>query len=154
MVLPLNMRAEVNRYERLIEEIPRINSLTGPYYMAELLKAKELCSALYCQAIYEYERAKHEVRTQAAIAYIERSEDYLKNRSIKVTEEAKKHYINIDAAYAQAKTLEDYYRALTTFLGNKVDKFQSAHDDAKKIFDASRDPRGSLPGLPSGKDGQ
>ena len=53
-----------------------------------------------------------------------------------------------------AKAKEDCYKALSVLMGNKVDKFQSAHDDAKKIYDQSKDSRASITSLPSGRDSQ
>jgi len=151
--IPANMR-DIYQWESMIEEIPRVNSMNGPFYMREFLKAKEVTSSYYCKLMYQYEQAKNKTKIEFALSYLERSQGYIKANGLKDTDETKKQYVQIDAAYNAAKDNEDMLKALVTLMGNKVDKFQSAHDDVKKIFDSARDPRGSLPSIPSGKDAQ
>ena len=151
--VPLNM-TEIYRYEAMFEEIVRINSMNGPFYMQEFLKGKELASSFLCKLIFEYEQAKNRTKEAFAIAYLDKSEEYLKARSIKPTDEAKKQYVQIDEAYKKAKDSEDALKAFMTLMSNKMDALQSAHDDAKKVFDQGRDPRGSTLAMPQGRDGQ
>ena len=151
--VPLNM-TDIYRYESMFEEITRINSMNGPFYMQEFLKGKELASSFLCKLIFEYEQAKNNTKEAYAIAYLEKSEEYLKVRNIKPTDEAKKQYVQIDESYKGAKDKEDALKALMTLMSNKMDALQAAHDDAKKVFDQSRDPRGSAMALPQGRDGQ
>ncbi len=151
--VPIDM-TDIYRFEVMIQDIVNINAMNGPFYMREFLKAKELASSYYCRLLFDYEQAKNRTKTEFALAYLERSEDYIKTRGLKATDETKKQYVAIDASYNKAKDTEDRLKALVTLLGNKLDKFQSAHDDAKKIFDVSRDPSGSRPAIPSGRDSQ
>lgn len=153
MPVPLDM-TDIYKWENMVDELAQVNSMNGPFYMKEFLKAKETCSSYYCRLIYDHEQAKNRTKTEYALSYLERSQVYIREKGLKDTDETKKQYVQIDEAYMKAKDIEDMLKALVTLMGNKVDKFQSAHDDAKKIFDSTRDPRGSLPSIPSGKDGQ
>jgi hypothetical protein len=142
MRVPIDM-SDIYRVEAMFDEITRINSMNGPYYMQEFLKGKELASSYLCKLIFEYEQAKNQTKESYAIAYLEKAEEYLKLRNIKSTDEAKKQYVQIDEAYKKAKDKEDALKALMTLMSNKMDAIQSAHDDAKKVYDQSRDSRGA-----------
>lgn len=153
LAVPLDM-SHVYRYEQLVLQLPQVNNINAPMYMMEFLKAKELTSTFYCKLLLDYERAKNKTKEENALAYLERSQDYIKNRGLKDTDETKKQYVQIDPRYKQAKDQEDMLKALVTLIGNKVDKFQAAHDDTKKIYDQTRDPRGYGASLPSKRDEQ
>lgn len=143
MPVPMDM-SEIYKYEALVEDLAGVNLMNGPFYMREFLKAKELASSFYCRLLFDYEQARNRTRTEQALAYLERSEDYIKARGLKSTDETKKQYVAIDKGYQAAKDKEDMLKALVTLMENKVYKFQAAHDDAKKIFDSLREPRGSI----------
>ena len=149
--VPMDM-SDIYKWESMVDQLTNINSINGPYYMREFLKAKEVCSSYYCKLIFDLEQARNRTKTEYALSYLERSQEYIKFKGLKDTDETKKQYVQIDRAYQAAKDHEDMLKALATLLGNKVDKFQTAHDDAKKIFDSSRDPRGSLPAVPTSRD--
>lgn len=151
--VPMDM-TDIYQYEKLVEEITNINQINGAFYMREFLKAKELASGFYAKVLFDFEQAKNEAKEKYAIAYLEKAEDYAKARGLKLTDEIRKQFAQTDHSYKESKAKEDCYRALVTLMGNKVDKFQAAHDDAKKIFDSMRDPRGSTVALPSGRDSQ
>lgn len=151
--VPMDM-TDIYQYEKLVDDITTVNSVNGSFYMREFLKAKELASGFYAKILFEYEQAKNETKEKYALAYLEKAEDYALRRNLKLTDEIRKQYAMTDQSYKDAKAKEDCYKALSILMGNKVDKFQSAHDDAKKIFDQSRDARGSITALPSGRDAQ
>lgn len=149
--VPMEM-TDIYKWESMIEEMTGVNSMNGPFYMREFLKAKDVCSSYYCRLMYDFEQAKNRTKMEIALSYLERSREYIRKNELKDTDETKKQYVQIDTQYNKAKDVEDMLKALVTLMGNKVDKFQSAHDDVKKIFDSTRDPRGSLPSMPSGVD--
>lgn len=151
MQLTLDMTS-IYQYENLVEDIAVVNSMNGPLYMKEFLKAKELTSSIYSKLILDFERSKNETKKQYALAYLERSEDYIKSRNLKSTDETKKQYVQIDQQYQAAKDGEDMLRALITLVGNKVDKFQNAYEASKKIFENAGNPMGGRSSLPMRKD--
>lgn len=142
----------IYQWEQMVEDIAIVNSMNGPHYIKEFLKAKELTSSIYAKLILDHERAKNETKKQYALAYLERSHEYIKARGLKDTDETKKQYVQIDHAYMAAKDEEDKLRALVTLIGNKVDKFQNAYEASKKIFENTQNPYGSKTALPMGKD--
>lgn len=153
MHVPVNM-TEIYEYEKMVHAIATINNMNGAFYMREFLNAKELASSYYCRLMYDFEQAKNKAREAAAIAYLVNADEYLKERGIKSTDEAKKQYIQIDPDYKLFKDRQDQYEALMTLMQNKVKKFQDAHDDVKKIYDLTRESQRSISGNSSGKDGQ
>ena len=153
MPLPLEMR-ELLKYQGLVENLVTINNMNAPFYMREFLKAKELANSFYCRVMMDFEMTKDRAAKAKAVAYLDTAPEWLEKRGRKVTDEGCKQYALIDSQYLKAREEEACLKALTEFLRNKMEKFQSAHDDAKKIYDQTRDPRGSLTGLASGKDSQ
>jgi hypothetical protein len=151
--VPLDM-TKIYEYESMIHAIATINNMNGAFYMREFLYAKEMASSYYCKLMFEHEQARNKAKEAAAIAYLERSEVYLKERGVKSTDESKKQYIQIDVTYKKAKDKQDMYEALMILMRNKVDKFQAAHDDVKKIYDGTRETGRSSTSVPSGRDGQ
>jgi hypothetical protein len=73
------------------------------------------------------------LETARAIAYLDRAGDYLKNRGIKDTSEARKQYVEIDDDVHAAIDLKAKATAMVTFLKNKLQTFRCAHDDIKKM---------------------
>jgi hypothetical protein len=151
--VPMDM-TEILHYQSMIAELTNVNNINGPLYMREFLKAKELATSFYCRLLFDYEQSKKTRKEAEAIAYLEKSVDYLKARNIKETDAAKNAYVQIDDAAKGAKDVEDMLKALLTMFEHKIASFQAAHDDAKKIYDSTKDPRGGLPSIPSGRDSQ
>ena len=149
--VPINM-AQIYEYEQMVHAIATINNLNGAYYMREFLNAKELASSYYCRLMYDFEQAKNVARRAQAVAYLVNSEEFLKQKGIKSTDESKKQYVQLDSEYIAAKDNQDKFEALMTLMQNKVKKFQDAHDDVKKIYDHTRDANRSITGNSSGRD--
>jgi hypothetical protein len=150
---PIEM-GQIYRYEVMVDDLALINSMNGPLYMKEFLKAKELASSYYSKLILDYEQAKNETKRQYALSYLERSQVYIADKKLKDTDETKKQYVCIDPQYTVAKDKEDMFKALVTLVGNKVDKFQNAYEASKKIYESTRDAVGSRTSLPSRTDEQ
>lgn len=153
MPLPLEMQGLL-KYEALVESLTTINNMNAPFYMREFLKAKELANTFYCRVMMDFEMAKDRSAKAKALAYLDTAPEWLEKKGRKVTDEGCKQYALIDTQYLKSREEEACLKALTEFLRNKMEKFQSAHDDAKKIYDQTRDPRGSTVALPSGRDSQ
>lgn len=149
---PMDM-TEILKYENFINEITSINPINGPYYMKNFLKAVELAAQYYARASYEGQQARDMAKMKYAIARLDYAPSILKARGLRVSSDNMDSVADQDKSYLQARNREAYFKSMATFLGHKVDKFQKAHDDAKKIFDQSKDPRGSLPAAPSSPGG-
>jgi hypothetical protein len=134
-------------------DISGISAMLGPFYMQGFLKAKDTASLYHSQALRNYERCKDEAKKLWAMAKLDKSFAALHAKGItKPTEGDRECFADQDEAYLKMREAEAYWKALAVLLGVKVDTYQSAHDDAKKIYDKTEEPRGSISGLPSTKD--
>jgi hypothetical protein len=149
--VPMDM-TDILKFQAQLEDIAVINNMNAALYMRDFLKAKELATSYTAKLMFQYEQARNETKRQYALAYLERSQAYIKEKGLKDTDETKKQYVQIDASYQKAKDAEDMFAALLELLSQKISTFERAHDDARKILESTRDPRGSAAALPSGRD--
>lgn len=131
------------KFEQLAEEMTKVNFLTGPYYMQELLKGMEIASKLYAGALYRYEMSIAKSKAVRAVMMLDEASSVLVAKSLRVNEENMKAFAESSSAYLEAKEEESYYSAISMHLKQKVEKFQRAHDDARKIFESNRNLYGS-----------
>lgn len=150
-LIPEGMRS-LFRYESLVDEITRINKTTGPYYMQEFLKAINVASSFYTKTLWQYEEAIVNSKATRARLMIDLAPAALLSKSLRTNEENLKAYAESHEEYLKAKEQENYLQALTELLKQKVYKFERAHDDARKIFEALREPFGQSAALASGRD--
>jgi acid phosphatase class B len=68
-----------------------------------------------------------------AIAYLDKASDYLKERNIKDSSEARKRYVDVDSDVIAAKDNKARSEALVALLKNKLNVLKMSHDDLKKI---------------------
>lgn len=120
-------------YSRKISEIGSLNKMMAPNYLRDFIQAMDLTSDLLSKAVKINLDAKSELDKCRAIAYLENSEDYCKQKDIKMTNGVREMYVDIDADVLVAKDKYAATEALVTFLKNKYQAFRCAHDDVKKI---------------------
>jgi hypothetical protein len=120
-------------YSRKISEIGSLNKMMAPNYLRDFIQAMDLTSDLLSKAVKINLDAKSELEKFRAIAYLENSEDYCKEKDIKMTNGVREMYVDIDANVIAAKDKYAATEALVTFLKNKYQAFRCAHDDVKKI---------------------
>lgn len=149
--MPIDM-TEVYQYEALLGEIVRVNTMNGPLYLQETLRGKDAISNFVSKLTFDYEQARNRTKQACAIAYLEKSEDYIKAKGLKSTDETKKQYVQIDPEYMKAKNEEDMLNALLILMENKMGTMQSAHDDVRAMYKSQADGRGSSLALPQGRD--
>jgi len=147
-ILPQDM-TEIVQYDRLADDLVSVNSMSGPMYMRDFLKAKDVAARFHAKAIFEFEQAKTNAKKVWAVAQLDRAPTILAAKGIKTTDGNCEAYADQDPEYLAAKNMEAYWKALAIYLEKKVEKFTSAHDDSRKIFDKTADPKGSSLGLPS-----
>lgn len=150
-VLPMDL-GPILQAEKKVHEISSISNMTGPVYMQEFLAAKELACRYYADASYLYEKAADQARKEKALAYLERAPGALKLLDRKPTDEGCKMYVETDDKYRMARDKEIYFQTLAEYIKHKIYLFQSAHDDAKKIYDQMGEAFGGRTGLPSTRD--
>ena len=120
-------------YSRKISEIGNMNKLLAANYLRDFINAMDLTSDLLSKAVKINLDAKSELEKCRAIAYLETSEDYCKEKEIKMSNGVREMYVDIDPEVIAAKDKYAATEALVTFLKNKYQAFRCAHDDVKKI---------------------
>lgn len=148
VLLPQDM-TEIVQYDRLAEDLVSVNAMSGPMYMRDFLKAKDIAARFHAKAVFEFEQAKDISKKVWAVAKLDRAPAVLQTKGLKVTDGNCEAYADQDAEYMAARNVEAYWKALAIYLDKKVEKFTSAHDDAKKIYDKTADPKGASLGLPT-----
>lgn len=148
-ILPLDM-TDIIQFEQKVPELVSIGYHNGPMYMRDFLGGVEAAARYHSQAIFEYETAKKKAKQKYSIAKLDKADAYLRAKGIKPTDGARESYADMDDDYLAAAQLEAKWKAIAEYLKNKVEIFQRAHDDAKKIFDKTNEPKGSISALPSG----
>lgn len=139
--LPESMQG-LRKYNEMINEITRINNLTGPFYMQEFLNALDVAAKYHSLAIEDYEKAIVRSKAVRSVLALDEAPAVLVTRGIKITADNTEAFVEGHDLYIEAKDREAYLLALSTYLKQQVEKFQRAHDDARKIFESFRQPYG------------
>lgn len=152
-ILPLEMREQrdIAEYMRLIDDLPAVNAMNGPMMMRELLKAKDNVSRLHANALCKLEIAYRERKQKHAIAKLDKAAELLEKKGLKSTDSNMTAMADRDRDYIEACNTEAYWKAWEKYLKDKVETLQAAHDDAKKIYGNTYEPRGGVSSLPSGE---
>lgn len=120
-------------YTRKIKDIGSLQKMMAPIYLKDFIEAIDVSSTMLSAAVQLDLKADASLKQAEAIAFLDRAGDYLKQKGIKDSAEARKKYIDIDPDVLAAKNEKARTAALVVFLKNKVQEFRLAHDDVKKI---------------------
>jgi len=120
-------------YTKKINDIGSLNKMLAPDYMRDFINAIDSTNIMLSNAIKCDLDAESTLDTAEAIAFLDNAGDYLKERGIKDSAEARKKYIDVDPDVIKAKNIKAKTTALVAFLKNKLSTFRMAHDDVKKI---------------------
>ena len=89
---------------------------------------------LLAKAIQADVRAKAQLEQAESIAYLDNAREYLKEREIKDSSEARKRYVDVDPDVVLAKDNKAKTEALVALLKSKLSVLRQSHDDLKKIL--------------------
>ena len=124
----------VIEYTKKIPDISKgFNTMLAPIYLRDFIMAIDVTNSLLARAIRSDLQAAAAVKNQESLAYIDRAGDYLKEKGIKDTAEARKRYVPLDDDVMKAYDLKAQTESMVSFLRNKMFEFRLAHDDVKKI---------------------
>jgi hypothetical protein len=124
----------VIEYTKKIPDISKgFNTMLAPIYLRDFIMAIDVTNSLLARAIRSDLQAAAAVKNQESLAYIDRAGDYLKEKGIKDTAEARKRYVPLDGDVMKAYDLKAQTESMVSFLRNKMFEFRLAHDDVKKI---------------------
>jgi hypothetical protein len=121
-------------YLEKIKDISSLNKMMGAAYLRDFIQGQDVAGALLAKAIQADIKAKSRLDQAEAIAYLDRATEYLKDRNIKDSSEARKRYIDIDEEVMTAKDNKAKTEALVSLLKNKLSILRQSHDDLKKIL--------------------
>jgi hypothetical protein len=107
--------------------------MLAPIYLRDFIMAIDVTNSLLARAIRSDLQAAAAVKNQESLAYIDRAGNYLKEKGIKDTAEARKRYVPLDDDVMKAYDLKAQTESMVSFLRNKMFEFRLAHDDVKKI---------------------
>jgi hypothetical protein len=115
------------------KKIASVSKMMAGVYLQDLVIGQDIAGQLLARAIQADIKAKARLEEAESIAYLDRASDYLKERSIKDTSEARKMYIPIDPEVKKAQDEKAKTEALVMLLKNKLSVLRMSHDDLKKI---------------------
>lgn len=129
----LDMTA-ILKYTRQLEEISGgLTSLSAPSYLRDFIIAFDVTNTMLSKAIYFHGQAEAALKTAQSIAFLDNAHEYLQERSIKDSAEARKQYIAVDPDVQKAEQVKARAEAMVSLLKNKLQAFRLAHDDIKKM---------------------
>lgn len=117
-----------------VKDIASINKMMGANYLRDFIQGQDVAGALLAKAIQADVKAKAKLDQAEAIAYLDKASDYLKEKNIKDSSEARKRYVDIDPDVMDAKENKAKTEALVSLLKNKLSILRQSHDDVKKIL--------------------
>lgn len=120
-------------YSKKIDEIGSLNKMMAPNYLRDFINAMDMTSSMLSKATKQNLEFKAALDRAKAIAYLDKATEYLKDNDIKVTDNNRKMYVDLDDDVIVAKDKLAASEAMVTFLKNKYQAFRCAHDDVKKI---------------------
>jgi len=120
-------------YTEKIKEIGELNKMLAPLYLRDFINAMDLTSSMLSKATKANLDAKANLDKARAIAYLDKAEDYCKEKNIKMSNGIREAYVDLDDDVIRAKEVYAASEAMVTFLKNKYQAFRCAHDDVKKI---------------------
>jgi hypothetical protein len=120
-------------YTNKISEIGTMNKILAPDYMRDFIIAMDLTSTMLTKAVKDNLDAKSALDKAKAIAYLDRAEDYCKEKGIKMSNGLREAYVDLDEDVIAAKNKYAATEAMCVFLKNKYQAFRCSHDDVKKM---------------------
>jgi len=130
--------SKVLKYQEKLEDLTHgANTMNAPMYLRDFILAYDETNNLLAKATRYLGLAEAALKTAESIAYFDAAEDFLKQRKVKDTNEARKRYVPMDPVVQRAEGVKAQAEAMVSFLRNKMLEFRMAHDDVKKIAYAS-----------------
>lgn len=120
-------------YTEKIREIGELNKMLAPLYLRDFINAMDLTSSMLSKATKSNLDAKSALERAKAVAYLDKSEEYCRQKGIKMSNGIREAYVDLDEDVIKAKELYSASEAMCVFLKNKYQAFRCAHDDVKKI---------------------
>jgi len=125
---------KIAQYSEKIKDIAKgANTMLAPMMLRDFIIAMDITSDMLAKAIRNEVRANAKLKQAEAEAYFDRAPDYLKDKGVKESSEAKKYYVPMDPDVIEASDEKGKAEAMCAFLKNKLQEFRMCHDDVKKM---------------------
>ena len=118
--------------ERISSMVLGTNPLKAPMYMRDFVEAYDATNSMLAKATRALGKAQGELEMYESIAYFDKAPDFLSQRGVKDTVEARKQYVPLNVEVQEAKDIVALAESVVGFLRNKLITYRMAHDDVKK----------------------
>ncbi len=115
------------------KKIASVSKMMAGVYLQDLIVGQDIAGQMLAKAVQADIKAKSKLDELEAIAYLDKASDYLKERNIKDSSEARKRYVDVDPNVLAAKDNKAKTEALVALLKNKLNVLKMSHDDLKKM---------------------
>ena len=125
---------QLAEYVNKIQELSSVSKMMAPVYLRDYIIGQDVAANLLAKAIQADSKAKARLEQAEAIAFLEKAREYLEDKGVKDTSEARKQYVNMDPDVLIAKDNRAKTEALVVLLKSKLNQLRQCHDDLKKII--------------------
>lgn len=132
-IATIDVTALANYLEK-VGHLSSINKMMGPTYLKDFIEGQDVAGAMLARAIREDGRMKAKLDQAKAIAFLDKAGEYLTSKGFKITDEARKRYVDLDDDVMAAADNKAQTEALVALLKNKLSILRQAHDDLKRIL--------------------
>lgn len=130
--------SKILKYQSKLEGLTSgANTINAPLYMRDFILAYDETNTLLAKATRYLGQAEAALKTAESIAYFDSAPEFLKEKKVKDSSEARKKYVPLDPDVQKAENVKIFAESLVHFLRNKMMEFRMAHDDVKKMAYAS-----------------
>ena len=126
------------QYLEKVKDLSSINKMMGPTYLKYFIEGQDVAGSMLAKAVQSDIKAKAHLDKVESIAYLDKAADYLKERGIKDSSEARKRYVDVDPEVLEAKDHKAKTEALVHLLKSKLSVLRQSHDALKKILYADQ----------------
>jgi len=121
-------------YTRKIQDIGAgLNPALAPMYLRDFILAYDVASTYLASAIRADMQADSLLKQAESIAFLDRAGDYLSEKGVRDSAEARKQYVPIDPDVMSAKDMRAKTTAMVSLMKNKVHEYRFAMEAVKKI---------------------
>lgn len=125
---------KILKYNEKLEDLTHgANTMKAPLFLRDFILAYDETNVLLSKAMRYLAQAEAALKAAESIAYFDRAADYLVEKNVKDSSEARKRYIPLDPEVQAAERVKGFAEAMVSLLKNKMMEFRMAHDDVKKM---------------------
>jgi hypothetical protein len=139
---------KVLKYNEKLEDLTLgANTMNAPLYLRDFILAYDETNVLLSKAMRYLGQAEAALKAAESIAYFDRASDFLIEKNVKDSSEARKRYIPLDPDVQAAERVKALAESMVSLLKNKMMEFRMAHDDVKKMAYANDNNNSQYEGM-------